>query len=97
MFNIFRKNCCNLDVHKTWIYACIGITNANNITTYTENRFSSFSKVLKSLLNGLNHSIAMMFGWNLQVNIGFLLTTFSRITALLPLPIPNTLILKYDV
>lgn len=26
MFKIFRKNCCGLDVHKTWIYACIGIT-----------------------------------------------------------------------
>ena len=25
-FKIFRKNCCGLDVHKTWIYACIGIT-----------------------------------------------------------------------
>ena len=21
MFKIFRKNCCGLDVHKTWIYA----------------------------------------------------------------------------
>ena len=22
-FKIFRKNCCGLDVHKTWIYACM--------------------------------------------------------------------------
>ena len=29
MFKIFRKNCCGLDVHKTWIYACIGVTDAN--------------------------------------------------------------------
>ena len=25
----FAKNCCGLDVHKTWIYACVGITNSN--------------------------------------------------------------------
>lgn len=50
MFKIFRKNCCGLDVHKTWIYACVGITNSNNITTYKENRFSSFTKGLKELV-----------------------------------------------
>ena len=50
MFKIFRKNCCGLDVHKTWIYACIGITDSNNITTYKQNRFSSFSKGLNELV-----------------------------------------------
>ena len=50
MFKIFRYNCCGLDVHKTWIYACIGITDpCNNITSYKEARFSSFSKGLKKL------------------------------------------------
>lgn len=39
-FKIFRKNCCGLDVHKTWIYACIGITNINNRTEYKQARFS---------------------------------------------------------
>ena len=24
MFKIIRSKCCGLDVHKTWIYACIG-------------------------------------------------------------------------
>ena len=46
MFKIFRKNCCGLDVHKTWIYACIGITDANSRTEYKQARFSSFSKGL---------------------------------------------------
>ena len=49
MFKIFRKNCCGLDVHKTWIYACIGVTDANSRTEYFQARFSSFSKGLQEL------------------------------------------------
>ena len=36
-------------MHKTWIYACIGITDANNRTEYKQTRFSSFSKGLHEL------------------------------------------------
>lgn len=53
MFKIFRYNCCGLDVHKTWIYACIGITGPNNITEYKQARFSSFTKGLKELCDWL--------------------------------------------
>ena len=49
MFKIFRNNCCGLDVHKTWIYACIGITDHNGRTEYKQARFSSFSTGLKEL------------------------------------------------
>ena len=49
MFKIFRKNCCGLNVHKTWIYACIGIADANSHTKYFQARFSSFSKGLQEL------------------------------------------------
>ena len=49
MFKIFRKNCCGLDVHKTWIYACIGVTDANSRTEYFQARFSSFSNGLQEL------------------------------------------------
>lgn len=52
-FKIFRKNCCGLDVHKTWIYACIGITDTNNRTEYKQARFSSFSKGLRELAEWL--------------------------------------------
>ena len=52
-FKIFRKNCCGLDVHKTWIYACIGITDSNRRTEYKQARFSSFSKGLKELADWL--------------------------------------------
>ncbi len=52
-FKIFRRNCCGLDVHKTWIFACIGITDTNNRTEYKEARFSSFSKGLRELADWL--------------------------------------------
>jgi len=53
MFKIFRKNCCGLDVHKTWIYACIGITDENGRTEYKQARFSSFTKGLRELAEWL--------------------------------------------
>ena len=52
-FKIFRKNCCGLDVHKTWIYACIGLTDPNGRTEYKQARFSSFSKGLRELSDWL--------------------------------------------
>ena len=48
-FKIFRKNCCGLDVHKTWIYACIGITDINGRTEYKQSRFSAFTRGLQDL------------------------------------------------
>jgi transposase len=52
-FKIFRFNCCGLDVHKTWIFACIGITDSNGRTEYKEKRVSSFSKGLRELSDWL--------------------------------------------
>ena len=53
MFKIFRHICCGLDVHKTWIYACIGITDSNSRTEYQEARFSAFSQGLRQLSDWL--------------------------------------------
>ena len=53
-FKIFRKNCCGLDVHKTWIYACIGITDPNGRTEYKQARFSAFTKGLHDLAEWLS-------------------------------------------
>ncbi len=53
-FKIFRKNCCGLDVHKTWIYACIGITDTNGRTEYKRDRFSSFTSGLQELAEWLS-------------------------------------------
>jgi len=52
-FKILKNNCCGLDVHKTWIYACIGITDSNKRTEYKQARFSSFTKGLKELCDWL--------------------------------------------
>lgn len=52
-FKIIKNNCCGLDVHKTWIFACIGITDSNNRTEYKQARFSSFTKVLNELCDWL--------------------------------------------
>ena len=54
MFKIQLHNCCGLDVHKTWIFACIGITDANRRTTYHEARFTAFSKGLRELAQWLD-------------------------------------------
>ena len=53
MFKIYRKNCCGLDVHKTWVFACVGITDENGRTEYKQARFSMFSKGLRELADWL--------------------------------------------
>lgn len=52
-FKILKFNCCGLDVHKTWIFARIGITDSNDRTEYKQARFSSFSKGLQELCGWL--------------------------------------------
>ena len=52
-FKILKFNCCGFDVHKTWIYACISITDSNNSTKYKQARFSSFTKGLNELCDWL--------------------------------------------
>ena len=53
-FKILKNNCCGLDVHKTWIFACIGITDSLKRTEYKQARFSSFSKGLQELYDWLS-------------------------------------------
>ena len=52
-FKIIKNNCCGLDVHKTWIYACIGITDSQRRTEYKQARFSSFTRGLNELCDWL--------------------------------------------
>lgn len=40
--------CCGIDVHKTFVVACIAATN-KGVTTYKSHRFSTFTKGLKEL------------------------------------------------
>ena len=48
-FEVFCKNCCGLDVHKTWIGACIGIPDTNGRTKYKQARFYIFKDEVASL------------------------------------------------
>ena len=54
---IVYQICCGIDVHKTFVVACIASTNRQGITTYKRHRFSTFTQGLKELLQWLldNH------------------------------------------
>lgn len=46
---IVHQICCGIDVHKTFIVACIASTNNKAVTTYKRHRFSTYTKGLKEL------------------------------------------------
>lgn len=50
------KICCGIDVHKTFVAACIVSTNKKDVTTYKSHRFSTYIKGLKELLQLLLES-----------------------------------------
>lgn len=50
---IVYKICCGIDVHKTFVVACIATTNKNGITTYQSHRFSTYTNGLRELLKWL--------------------------------------------
>jgi transposase len=45
--------CCGIDVHKSFVVACIAATDKQGITTYKSHRFSTYTKGLKELLQWL--------------------------------------------
>lgn len=46
---IVYKICCGIDVHKTFVVACIASTNSKGVTGYKSRRFSTYTKGLKEL------------------------------------------------
>ena len=50
---IVYKICCGIDVHKTFVVACIASTDSKGVTTYERHRFSTYTKGLKDLLQWL--------------------------------------------
>lgn len=46
---IVYQICCGIDVHKTFVVACIASTNSMGITTYKSHRFSTYTKGLREL------------------------------------------------
>ncbi|MGN0682400.1 MAG: IS110 family transposase [Oscillospiraceae bacterium] len=50
MLKIVYTICCGIDVHKSFVVACIAMTDNKGVTTYTKpHRFSTFTKDLKRL------------------------------------------------
>ena len=54
MLKIVYPVCCGIDVHKTFVVACIASTNEKGVTTYKSRRFSTFSKGLRELSQWLS-------------------------------------------
>ena len=50
---IVYKICCGIDVHKTFVVACIASTNDTGVTSYESHRFSTYTSGLKTLLQWL--------------------------------------------
>ena len=50
---IVHKICCGIDVHKTFVVACIATTNDKGVTTYKRRRSSTFTAGLRELLQWL--------------------------------------------
>ena len=51
---IVYQICCGIDVHKTFVVACIDSTNYKGVTVYKSHRFSTYTKGLKELLQWLS-------------------------------------------
>ena len=49
MLKIVYPICCGIDVHKTFVVACIASTNTKGVTTYQSKRFSTYTKNLRAL------------------------------------------------
>ena len=47
MLKIVYPICCGMDVHKSFVYACIASTNEQCVTTYKSKRFPMFTKDLR--------------------------------------------------
>jgi transposase len=54
MLKIVYPICCGIDVHKTFIVACIASTNSKGITTYQTKRFSTYTKNLREFSDWLD-------------------------------------------
>ena len=47
MLKIVYPICCGMDVHKSFVVACIASTNEQGVTTYKSKRFSTFTGDLR--------------------------------------------------
>ena len=53
MLKIVYPICCGIDIHKTFVVACIASTNEKGVTTYKSKRYSTYTKNLRELASWL--------------------------------------------
>ncbi len=53
MLRIVHPICCGLDVHKSFVFACIATTDENGMTTYQSKKFPTFTCELVKLAEWL--------------------------------------------
>jgi transposase len=53
MLKIVYPTCCGMDVHKSFVVACVASSNSQGVTTYKSHRFSTFTNGLRELLQWL--------------------------------------------
>ncbi len=53
MLGIVYPICCGIDVHKSFLVACIASTNSQGVTIYKSKRFSTFTGDLRRCAEGL--------------------------------------------
>lgn len=56
MLKIVYPICCGMDVHKSFVVACIATTNDHGVTTYKSKRFSTFTGDLRRCANWLSEN-----------------------------------------
>ena len=56
MLRIVYHICCGMDVHKSFIFACIASTNENGVTSYKNKRFSTFTGDLRRCAQWLSEN-----------------------------------------
>lgn len=55
VLQIVYPNCCGIDVHKTFVVACIAITDNKGVPSYHRKRFSTFTRGLRDLVEWLEY------------------------------------------
>ena len=56
MLKIVYPICCGMDVHKSFVVACIASTNEYGVTTYKSKRFSTFTRDLRRCADWLSEN-----------------------------------------
>lgn len=89
MLKIVYRVCCGMDVHKSFVVACIASTNEYGVTTYKSKRFSTFTKDLRRCADWLSENNCKDVCMESTGKYWIPITTFWNPPATLSLLTPN--------